>query len=135
MSFWNFLCGFALFNAVCDIFSGKSKQTYKSSHQYNLDYDQDGYFECNVDDIDDSDIDDLQARIDELEGRLADCDIMSDRYDELQDRIDELQERLDDIEDAQYMDDVQDEFDSIRYDLDDMDLELDINDDITDDDR
>lgn len=84
MSFWNFIGGFALFNAVCDLFSGKPKRTCVEPKQHFHDYDSGDYLDLS------SDFDRLQNRINELEERLAETDVMSERYDELRDQIDEL---------------------------------------------
>lgn len=123
MSFWNFLGGFALFNAICDLFSSKPKQTYVPPQPPYHDY---GYEDSFSSDIDSPDIDALQDRVDELEMQLADTDVMSDRYDELSDRIDEIQERIDSLDE---LEDIQDELDDLRDELDDLELERDLYDD------
>lgn len=71
MSFWSFLGGFALFNAVCDMFSSKPKQTCVPPQPR---YDDYGYEDSFSSDIDNSDIDALQNRVDELEMQLADTE-------------------------------------------------------------
>ncbi|MCM1140617.1 MAG: hypothetical protein NC453_18760 [Muribaculum sp.] len=123
MSFWNFLGGFALFNAVCDMFSSKPKRTYVSPQQHYHDYDHEDYMALGADG---SDIDELQNKVDEMQIRLAETDVMSDRYDELQDRIDELQDRIDCLEE---MDDIRDELDDLQDELDDLELNRDLYDD------
>ena len=123
MSFWNFLSGFAIFNAVCDMFSSKPKRTYAPSQQLYYDYDHEDCLELGSDE---SDIDVLQNRVDELQLRLDDTDVMSDHYDELQDRIDELQDRIDCLEEWE---DIQDELDDLRDELDDLEFDRDLYDD------
>ena len=123
MSFWNFLGGFALFNAVCDMFSSKPKRTYVPPQQLYLDYGHEDYLDLGMDE---SNIDALQNRVDELQLRLDDTDVMSDHYDELQDRIDELQDRVDCLEEWE---DIQDELYDLRDELDDLEFDRDIYDD------
>ncbi len=151
MSFWNFLGGFALFNMICDWFSGKPKSKHRS---YPLLHDNahDGEYETRIEElqreielskakiaeyqrivdsentygIDDADADELQERIDTLEEQLDNCDVMSDHYDRIQDEIDRLQNRLDDIEDRQdTYDDLQDELDDLYDDLEDSEEDCD----------
>ena len=45
MSFWKFIGGFVLFNAVCDMFSSKPKRTNDSPQQryHNYNHDECGY--------------------------------------------------------------------------------------------
>lgn len=114
MSFWNFLCEFALFNMIRNWFSQTPKlpsepvQPYHKHSRY-------------ADDISVHDTDALQDRIDRLECQLDDCDIMSDRYDRIQDEIDRLQDRLDEIEDSlDIYDDMDDDLD-LYHDFDDDD--------------
>lgn len=123
MSFWNFLDGFALFNAVCDMFSSKPKRTYAPSQQPYHGYDHVDYLGLCADE---SDIDSLQNRVDELQLLLDDTDEMSDHYDEQQDRIDELQDRIDCLEEWE---DMQDELDDLRDELDDLEFDRDLYDD------
>lgn len=106
MSFWNFLGGFALFNAVCDMFSSKPKRTYAPTQQHYHDYGHEDYLALGRDE---SGIDALKDRVDELQGRI----------DELQDRIDSLEE----------WEDIQDELDDLRDELDDLDFDRDLYDD------
>ncbi|MCM1142342.1 MAG: hypothetical protein NC453_27540, partial [Muribaculum sp.] len=118
MGFWNFIGGFALFNAVCDMFSGKPKRNYAPPQQQHYhDYDYEDYLAHGDDG---ADIDDLQEKVDELQLRLDDADVMSDRYDEIQDRIDELQDRIDTLEE---MDDLRDELEDLQDELDDLELD------------
>lgn len=151
MSFWNFLGGFALFNMICDWFSGKPKSQHQSFPPAHYD-DRDAEYETRIEKlqreiehskakiaeyqqivdsestygIDDADADELQERIDTLEEQLDSCDVMSDRYDRIQDEIDRLQCRLDDMEDRQDMyDDLQDELDDLYDDLDDLEEDRD----------
>ena len=133
MSFLNFLGGFAVFNVVCDMFSGKRKQVSPESEPYYSRHDWGDYPECEFGGASDTDIDDLQGRIDELEDRLADFDRMSDRYDEIQDRIDELHDQLDDLEDQRSLyEDYQDEIEELRDELVDLEFERDLCDDSDD---
>lgn len=125
MSFWNFLGGFALFDAFCDMFSSKPSRPARLP---GLDAGGRDYacVDCEPDfgmyDFDECDVDSLQERIDELEDCLADCDVMSDRYDELQERIDSLRDRLDEMEEHMDMyDELSDEYDDLCDELDDMD--------------
>ena len=146
MSFWDFLGGFALFNMICDWFSGKPKSQHQSyppmhDHVHDAEYvtrieelqreiehskAKIAEYQQIIDDestygIDDADADELQERIDTLEEQLESCDVMSDRYDRIQDEIDRLQDRLDDIEDRQdTYNDLQDELDDLYDDLDDL---------------
>lgn len=140
MSFWNFLSEFAIFNMLCNWFSGKPKQNSQPVHQSsccNLDADYYNRIEELNQQIKESerslaeykglsdsatdDIDELQDRIEELESRLNDCDMMSDRYDRIQDEIDTLQDRIDEIEDNEDMsDDIQDKMDDLYDELDDL---------------
>lgn len=140
MSFWNFLGEFAIFNMLCNWFSGKPKQNSQPVHQRYDRYHDADYYNCieelnqqikgserslaEYKELSDSaidDIDELQDRIDELESRLNDCDMMSDRYDRIQDKIDALQDRIDEIEDNEDMcDDIQDELDDLYDELDDL---------------
>jgi hypothetical protein len=151
MSFWNYLGGFALFNMICDWFSGKPKSHHQS---YTLlhDHVSDAEYETRIEElqreiehskakiaeyqriidsestygIDDADVDELQERIDVLEEQLDSCDVMSDRYDRIQDEIDRLQDRLDDIENRQdTYNDLQDELDDLYDDLDDLEEDRD----------
>lgn len=140
MSFGNFLGEFAIFNMLCNWFSGKPKQNSQPVHQSSgcsLDAD---YYNCieelnqqikeserslaeykKMSDSATDDIDELQDRIDELESRLNDCDMMSDRYDRIQDEIDALQDRIDEIEDNEGMcDDMQDELNDLYDELHDL---------------
>lgn len=146
MSFWNFLGEFALFNMICNWFSGKSKPQKQPCQPFD-DYTHDAEFETRIEElqreiehsktkiaeyqriidsemaygIDNAVVDELQDRIDQLEEQLDGCDVMSDRYDRIQDEIDRLQDRLDDMEDRQDMyDDLQDELDDLYENLDDM---------------
>lgn len=119
MGLWNFLGGFFLFNAVCDMFSSKPKRTYAPPQHY-YDCDHEDYLASGVDE---PDVDALQERVDELQLRLDDTDVMSDHYDELQDRIDELQDRIDCLEEWE---DIQDELDDLRDELDDLEFERDL---------
>lgn len=103
MSFWNFLGGFALFNFVCDLFSGGSKKQHRaplSSSSSTTPYQPNGhdpYYSRNDDRAYYDDyIDDLESRLDDLEDRLDCCDPYSDRYDELRDEIDSLRDDIDD---------------------------------------
>ena len=151
MSFWNFLGEFALFNMICDWFSGKPKSQHQSyppmhDHVHGAEYGtrieelqreiehskaKIAEYQRIVDSestysIDDADADELQERIDTLEEQLDSCDVMSDRYDRIQDEIDRLQDRLDDIEDRQdTYDDLQDELDDLYDDLDDLEEDRD----------
>lgn len=151
MSFLNFLGEFALFNMICDWFSGKPKSLHRSSPLLH-DNTHSGEYETRIEElqreiehskakiaeyqriidsestygIDDADADELQDRIDELKEQLDSCDVMSDRYDRIQDEIDRLQYKIDEIEDRQDMyDDIQDELDDLYDDLDDIDLDRD----------
>lgn len=151
MSFWNFLGEFALFNMICDWFSGKPKSRHRSYPPMH-DQGHDAEYETRVeelqreiehpkakiaeyqrivdsestDGIDDADADELQERIDTLEEQLDSCDVMSDRYDRIQDEVDRLQDRLDDIEDRQdTYDDLQDDLDDLYDDLDDLEEDRD----------
>ena len=146
MSFWNFLGELALFNMVCNWFSGKPKSKPQSSAYPPLhDHIHDAEYEARVEKlqreivhsktkiaeyqriidserdycVEDADADELQDRIDELEDQLGSCDVMSDRYDRIQDEIDRLQYRLDDIEDSQDMND--DIYCDLHYDSDGLD--------------
>ncbi|WP_290147275.1 hypothetical protein [Muribaculum intestinale] len=143
MSFWNFLGEVAMFNMICNLFSGKSKSGVTSSCQSRHGYIYDAEYEARVGeleheireskkriteyqriidnspsfDIDDCDIDELQDRIDELESRLDDCEVMSDCYDYIQDEMDILQDRLDAM---QELDDMYDDI-PLYNDYDDID--------------
>ena len=121
MSIWNFLSGFSVFNAVCDMFSNKRKPALPTPEPYYRQRDYEYYPEYKTDIASDSDIEDLQDRIDELENILADCDIMSGHYDDIQDRIDELQARLDKMETNRdlYMDNL-DDLDFLQDELDEL---------------
>jgi hypothetical protein len=151
MSFWNYLGEFALFNMVCNWFSGQPK---RQSQPYQLFHDYAHDAECGtrieelqreiehskakiteyqriidsdrVYGIDDADVDQLQDRIDKLEEQLDSCDAMSNRYYRIQDEIDRLQDCLDDIEERQDMyDDLQYELDDLYDDLDDAEMDCD----------
>lgn len=111
MGLWNFLGGFFLFNAVCDMFSSKPKRAYDHPQHYH-DCDHEDYL---VSGVDEPDVDALQERVDELQLRLDDTDVMSDHYYELQDRIDEFQDRIDCLEEWE---DIQDELDDLEFDRD-----------------
>lgn len=134
MSFWNFLGEFAVFNMICNLFSGKPKPPHVSPYQPQQDYTPNPELEARIEeleqeikesekrlaeyqriidsshstDLDDCDIDELQDRIDELESQLDDCDVESGSYDRIQNEIDRLQDRLDIIE---YQQDLQDDAD------------------------
>lgn len=43
MGFWNFLCGFAVFNAVCNLFSSKQNRTDSYSRCHYVGYDDEDY--------------------------------------------------------------------------------------------
>lgn len=151
MTFWSFLGEFAVFNMICDLFSGKSRHQYQQPAVNQYDYTHDADYESRMEELNqkisdaenrilecqaildnsrlgdtDGYVGEIQDRIDELESKLDDCDIMSDRYDRIQEEIDMLQDRLDDIEDKEDMyDDLNDELDDLYDDLDDLELELD----------
>ena len=92
MSFWSFMGEFALFNLICNWFSGKPKNSSQWSHQNKNYFGSKGY---------DARMDEWQRgsdRIDELESMLDDCDIDSDRYDEIIDELDALEDHVDCLE-------------------------------------
>lgn len=108
MSFWNFLGEFALFNMICNLFSGKPKSQHQS---YPLLYDQihDTEYETRIEELQriidserayvnddaDADADALQDRIDKLEDQLDDIEDRQDIYEELQDELHDLQDEMD----------------------------------------
>lgn len=94
MSFWSFLGEFAVFNAICDLFSSKPGHNTPSAGQSGTyDYHDDYQNDFN------ERVDELQDRLDDLENRLDNCDIISGRYDEIQYEIDVIQDRLDELDD------------------------------------
>ena len=124
MGFWNFIGGFVLFNAVCEMFSSKPKRSYAPpTQQHYHDYDHEDYL---TDETGTYDIDELQERVNELELQLSETDATSERWDELQDRIDQLQDRIDNLEE---WDDIHDELDDLRDELDDLEFDRDLYDD------
>lgn len=151
MSFWNFLGEFALFNMICNLFSGKPRSQHQSYPPLH-DHIHDTEYETRIEElqreidhskmkiaeyqriidsertygIDGADVDALQDRIDKLEEQLDSCDVMSDRYDQIQDEIDQLQDQLDDREDRQDMyEDMQDELDDLYDDFEDLEIDCD----------
>lgn len=130
MSFWNFIGGFAIFNAICDLFSSRPKQTNISAKSYDInDYHNDYLSVYDSESIESMDADELQDYIDDLQLRQAETDVLSDRWDELQDRIDELQERIDLLDD---IDDLREKLDDLEDELDDLELDRDLYDDFDD---
>ena len=129
MSLWNFLCEFAVFNAVCDLFSSKNKPVIKAYDPYchNDIYEDYPYNETCVET--------LREDLDDLDNRLARLDDNDNRYAEIQERIDDIRSRidgfdmddmydgdLDDIcDDLDDLDDICDELDELEQDLDDLD--------------
>lgn len=144
MSFWNFIGEFAVFNMICNFFSGKSKIHHVSTCQPQ--YIPNPQYEARIEELEQEikesekrlaeykkiigsnfyadldDINELQDRIDELERQLYDCDVMSDRHDRIQDEINMLQDRIVDMEDMEGIDDMEVDLDCFRDDLYDMDF-------------
>lgn len=97
MSFWNFLGGFALFNMICDWFSGKPKshhQSYPPAH-----YDaRDAEYETRIEELQ-REIEHSKAKIAEYQQIVdsestygiddADVDELDDLYDDLADLDDD----------------------------------------------
>ncbi len=96
MGVLNFIGDFALYNALCNLFSRKRKPIAAKPAPYYRHRAIDDRQQCDFDRSGCSEIDSLQDRIDALERRLDDCDVLSDDYDDVQDRIDELYDRIDD---------------------------------------
>lgn len=95
MGLWNFLGSFALFNALCDLFSRKPKRYYTPAQRSYRDYDYEDYSSSNNDDaVDTSGIDDLKDRFDEFQDRI-DC---LEEWEDLQDELGDLRDELDDLE-------------------------------------
>lgn len=94
MSFWSFLGEFAVFNAICDLFSSNPGHNMLSSGQSGIH----GYYDDYQNDFNER-VDELQDRLDDLESRLDNCDIISGRYDEIQYEIDDIQDQLDELDD------------------------------------
>lgn len=143
MSLWNFLGEFAVFNMICNMFSGKSKSHYMGS-PYSPQYRPDPEYAARIEELEQEiseskkriaeyqkiidsspsygwneyNADRLQDRIDELESMLNNCDVMSDHYDRIQDEIDLLQDRLDDMEDLEDIEDEPDNLNDYLYDPD-----------------
>ncbi len=87
MSFWNFLGEFAVFNMICNLFSGKPKSHYVSPYQPQQDYTPNTELEARIEE--------LEQEIKESEKRLAEYQriIDSSRSVDLDDcDIDELQD-------------------------------------------
>lgn len=126
MSLWNFLGGFAIFNAVCDLFSSKPRQTYVPTRQSFTDFRDDFTSDYHDDVFADKDcrhdLDALRDRVDNLELRLAETNPLSVQYDEIQERIDELQDRIDYLDEIE---DIKEELEDLRDELDDLELDRD----------
>lgn len=147
MSFWSFIGEVALFNMICNWFSGKPKHSapdavktyhYRDSAQIeelnrrirDAEMKRDEYRskmdEMAAASVKDYDIDDLQDRIDKLESELDEYEEGSEAYDSMQDEIDNLQTTLDDMEyNEDLYDDLQDELDDLEDELDNLEDELD----------
>ena len=97
MTFWNFLGGFALFNMICDWFSGKPKSQHQS---YPLlhDHVSDAEYETRIEELQ-REIEHSKAKIAEYQRIIdsestygiddADVDELDDLYDDLVDLDDD----------------------------------------------
>lgn len=99
MSFWSFLGGFAIFNAICDAFSSRSGSR-PCNNAAGGSYDDPYQYDADTDYLDYDDEEDIRARIDDLRARIDDIEdaSMYDHYD-YGDELDDLRDELDELED------------------------------------
>lgn len=109
MSLWNFLGEFALFNMICDLFSGKPKPPY------GLDDFTSSTLDTN------SSIAEIQRRIDELEAMRDSTGVTSGYYLEILEAIDATRELL---ECKVELEKLQKELDDLRNGFDEYDCDI-----------
>lgn len=110
MSIWSFLGGFAVFNMICDLFSGKSKRNQPRFYEPQNNYIPNPEYAARLAE--------LNREIEESEKRLAEYrKVINGSYsaDGLDDYdLDELQRQIDDLDDLNdQLDDINDELDDI----------------------